>query len=240
MAATVTCVLISYDIACQWSRNLAKRVRAFPLSMQEVFLRILILFAVPKFHLPAHGSKCQSPYNLGFIEGAGRVDGEGIERGWSLMNSIATATREMGPGFRHDTMDDHWQSLNWRKIVSLGEHERRMQVMAILNRVTGPTLLRKFNEAVKMAAKQTTIFESLSATFTSDEIASMYAMVEAWKLDKLNAPDPYTDTTPTQSLADVRRELAKEEEEQLRSRSTVHETPVSVFISKGLELEDSK
>ena len=122
MGIAVACVLISYDIACQWSRNLAKRVKAFPPTMQEAFLRILLLFAVPKFHLPAHGGKCQSPYALGLIKGAGRVDGEGIERGWSLMNAIATATREMGPGFRHDTMDDHWQSLNWRKIVGLGEY----------------------------------------------------------------------------------------------------------------------
>lgn len=127
MGIAVACVLISYDIACQWSRNLTKRVKAFPLSMQEAFLRILLLFAVPKFHLPAHGGKCQSPYALGLIKGAGRVDGEGIERGWSLMNAIATATREMGPGFRHDTMDDHWQSLNWRKIVGLGEYEHHVE-----------------------------------------------------------------------------------------------------------------
>lgn len=120
MGVLVISILLTYDIACQWIKNLRKRVREFPVSMQEAFLRIALMVAVPKFHLPAHGDACQSPYSLTNMVGAGRVDGEGIERGWSLMNAIATATREMGPGFRHNTMDDHWQSLNWRKIVGLG------------------------------------------------------------------------------------------------------------------------
>lgn len=118
---TVTTILLTYDIICQWSKNFEKRAKLFPVSMHNAILRLLLLLAVPKFHLPAHGNSCQSSYNLTYMVGAGRVDGEGIERGWSLMNSIATATREMGPGFRHDTMDDHWQSMNWRKIVGLGE-----------------------------------------------------------------------------------------------------------------------
>lgn len=118
---TVTTILLTYDIICQWSKNFEKRAKLFPVSMHDAILCLLLLLAVPKFHLPAHGDSCQSSYNLTYMVGAGRVDGEGIERGWSLMNSIATATREMGPGFRHDTMDDHWQSMNWRKIVGLGE-----------------------------------------------------------------------------------------------------------------------
>lgn len=118
---TVTTILLTYDIICQWSKNFEKRAKLFPVSMHDAILRLLLLLAVPKFHLPAHGDSCQSSYNLTYMVGAGWVDGEGIERGWSLMNSIATATREMGPGFRHDTMDDHWQSMNWRKIVGLGE-----------------------------------------------------------------------------------------------------------------------
>lgn len=121
IGVAVTTILLTYDIICQWIKNLEKRAKLFPVSLHEAFLRVALMAAVPKFHLPAHGDSCQSPYNLSYIVGAGRVDGEGIERGWSLMNSIATATREMGPGFRHDTMDDHWQSLNWRKITSLGE-----------------------------------------------------------------------------------------------------------------------
>ena len=91
-----------------------------------------------------------------------------------------------------------------------------------------------------MASRQGAIFKNLNATFTPDEIASMNAMVEAWTKDKLNAPDPYTDDTPTHSLADVRRELAREEEEQLRTRQAVHEMSASIFINKGLDLEDLK
>ena len=46
MGIAVACVLISYDIACQWSRNLTKRVKAFPLSMQEAHLVHDVCFTV--------------------------------------------------------------------------------------------------------------------------------------------------------------------------------------------------
>lgn len=111
---------ISYDIACQWSKNLSKRVNDFPPDMQESFRKARVQFFVPKFHLPAHGDKCQGPYSLNLWPGVGRTDGEGIERGWSIVNPLATMLREMGPGFRHDTFDNHWGALNWDKVTGLG------------------------------------------------------------------------------------------------------------------------
>lgn len=32
---------------------------------------------------------------------------------------MANSTKEMGPGSRHDTLDDHFGDYNWRKIMSL-------------------------------------------------------------------------------------------------------------------------
>ena len=116
----LTYLTVSYDIACQWSRNLHSRVTNFPSDMQASFLAAKVKFFVPKFHLPAHGEKCQGPFSLNWWPGVGRTDGEGIERGWSLVNQLATMLREMGPGFRHDTFDNHWSALNWRKLTGLG------------------------------------------------------------------------------------------------------------------------
>ena len=114
---TVLCV-----IACQWSRNLRRRVSVFPPDMLSAFLVAIIWgFFVPKFHLSAHGEKCQGPFSLNSQPGVGRTDGEGIERRWSLVNQLATTLREMGPGFRHDTFDDHWSVVNWRKLTGLGK-----------------------------------------------------------------------------------------------------------------------
>lgn len=52
--------------------------------------------------------------------GAGMTDAEGIERQWANLGPVATTTREMGPGYRHDTLDDHMGNWNWQKIVRLG------------------------------------------------------------------------------------------------------------------------
>lgn len=113
---------VSYDIACQWSRNLSKRVADFPQDMRDSFDGAAVQYFVPKFHLPAHGDRCQGPYSLNLRPGVGRTDGEGIERGWSIVNPLATMLREMGPGFRHDTFDNHWAALSWGKITGLGKH----------------------------------------------------------------------------------------------------------------------
>jgi hypothetical protein len=76
---------------------------------------------IPKFHLPAHGTKCLSLYSLNFLRGWARTDGEGIERLWASTNPVATMTREMSGGARHDFLDDQWGASNFRKNVNLGK-----------------------------------------------------------------------------------------------------------------------
>lgn len=126
IGATISILNFSYDIACQWSRSLCECVALFPLLMQTSFMSAIMRFFVPKFHLNAHGDKCQGPYLLNWNKYVGRTDGEGIERGWSLVNLLATMLREMGPGFRHDTFDNHWSALNWRKLTGLGMLSMKM------------------------------------------------------------------------------------------------------------------
>lgn len=120
MGVTISILSISYDIVCQWSRSLRQRVSLFLTPMQISFFAAFIRFFIPKFHLNAHGDKCHGPYSLNWNRWVGRTDGEGIERGWSLVNLLATMLREMGPGFRHDTFDNHWSSLNWAKLTGIG------------------------------------------------------------------------------------------------------------------------
>lgn len=77
-------------------------------------------FGIPKCHCPAHKLECQPQHSLNLLPGLGRTDGEGIERGWSELNGVGNSTKEMGPGSRHDTIDDHLTHHNWRKSVLLG------------------------------------------------------------------------------------------------------------------------
>ncbi|KAH8110267.1 hypothetical protein DFH11DRAFT_1547578 [Phellopilus nigrolimitatus] len=221
VGALVTLTLVTYDIACQWSKKLSARVREYPLHLQAAFFYMIVNVAVPKFHLKGHGQPCQSPYSLNLLRHSARTDGEGIERGWSHINPIAMATREMGPGFRHDTIDDHWSAWNWHKIIGLGF-----------------ILLRKLTEAEAMHAKHRAKFNELSQTFEVGVVATWSTMVDIWQKDPLHAPDPYADPDTHVSLADLRKELAKEEAAVTNGALTVDDLTASTFLVKGLELEE--
>jgi hypothetical protein len=72
-------VVISYDIACQWGRNLLQRLASsIPPQLHPPPSTDFELF-VPKFHLPAHKPPCHAPYSFNYASGVGRTDGEGIE-----------------------------------------------------------------------------------------------------------------------------------------------------------------
>lgn len=111
---------ISYDIACQWHKHIWQRMSTMPAHLRLDHASKLVRFFVPKFHLPAHILKCQSTFSFNFSKNVGRTDGEAPERGWSNINPVASSTKEMGPGSRRDTLDDHFSDWNWKKLVGLG------------------------------------------------------------------------------------------------------------------------
>lgn len=114
-------IIVSYDIACQWSLNLWARMEQYPQQMHLDHSReTSFYFLVPKFHLPAHVMACQTVFSFNFNRSVGRTDGEAPERGWSHINPVATSTREMGPGHRRDTLDDHFGDWNWKKTMLMG------------------------------------------------------------------------------------------------------------------------
>ena len=73
--------------------------------------------AIPGWHINGHGAKCRNNFNLAYMEGAGRTVGEDIETTWAGTNLLASSVREMAPAARHDTLNDHWNGWNFRKIV---------------------------------------------------------------------------------------------------------------------------
>lgn len=112
---------VSYDIACQWHKHLWSRMLSLPPSHHLNYLTRTIRFFVPKFHLPAHVSKCQTIFSFNFTRFVGCTDGEAPERGWSNINPVASSTKGMGLGCRRDTLDDHFGDWNWKKVVGLSE-----------------------------------------------------------------------------------------------------------------------
>lgn len=115
-------LVVSYDIACQWSKNLLQRAEMYPSNpLSPTPDDLELVFLVPKFHLPAHISQCQIDYSFNLTPHVGRTDGESVERGWASANAVANSTKEMGPGSRRDTLDDHFGDYNWRKVSQLGD-----------------------------------------------------------------------------------------------------------------------
>jgi hypothetical protein len=92
---------------------------AYPLYLTMIFWMLLITYVVPKFYLAVHRLFCQASFSLNFTPYVGRTDGEAPERGWAAMNAVANSTKEMGPGSRRDTLDDHFGDYNWRKVSSM-------------------------------------------------------------------------------------------------------------------------
>lgn len=113
-------VTLSYDIICQWSIYLLQRLAEFPPHLQIELPEGELRLVIPKFHFNGHNEQGHNQYNLNLVRGVGRTDGEEPERGWARNQGTANSTREMGPGSRHDTLEDHFGYGNWQKYIGLG------------------------------------------------------------------------------------------------------------------------
>jgi hypothetical protein len=88
----------------------------FPDEMKlDAYMKIDV--GIPSWHILGHGDKCKSDFCLSYMPGVGRTCGEEVETTWAQTNSLATSIREMGPGARHETLNDQWCGWNFRKIV---------------------------------------------------------------------------------------------------------------------------
>ena len=109
----------SYDIMCQWSINLGNRLKDFPLVDANHLDRQIVARVVPKFHLAAHKESCRINFSLNYEPGVGRSDMEGPERTWFGLQG-GGSTKDQGPGYWSDAMDDKFGHWNWSKLVRLG------------------------------------------------------------------------------------------------------------------------
>ena len=112
----------SYDICCQWSQNLTKRVPQLPLHLQ-VPKTILEMAkkVIPKLHAHSHGAQCQTQFGLNYLKYSAQSNLEDPECWWAHINGVALSTQEMGKGSRLDLIDAHMAAWNWCKAVSFGE-----------------------------------------------------------------------------------------------------------------------
>ncbi|KAG1847185.1 hypothetical protein DFJ58DRAFT_717237 [Suillus subalutaceus] len=217
---------ISYDIACQWNKNLWSHMSAFPHKFHLNHDEKVITFLVPKFHLPAHIARCQTRFSFNFIKGVGWTDGEAPERGWADINPLATSTREMGPRSRRDTIDDHFNDWNWKKVCAMGA-----------------ILLRKYKAAVPEAEERARDLDKFDAALDADQLAGWRTDIKMWELNH-SLPNPFeVKVGATVTQAAVRLALSKTEAEEIECgehMSLDDNVSPLVLISSGIELEDTQ
>ena len=216
------CLVLSYDIACQWSIHLYSRLLELPPHVWTDLDMERMTFVVPKAHIRGHQLPCQMNFSLNLTPGMGRSDGEGIERPWVHLGPVATSTKEMGPGTCHDTLDDHLGNWNWGKLIGLGG-----------------LLRRRLLDVYESLAAQTSALQAFSEA-QSNYVDDWLWRIKEWETDR-SQPNPYLLTQSGLSEIDVRTQLA-EEEVQWESAGvpSIHEVSPSKFIIAGLELEDEQ
>ncbi|KAJ7576760.1 hypothetical protein C8J56DRAFT_899392 [Mycena floridula] len=152
----------------------------------------------------------------------GRTDREGVERPWANIGPVATSMREMGPGHRHDMLDDHWHDWNWRKIVALGK-----------------LLAQQREEAIDERQVQEEAFSEFSCNQLED-VPAWRERVECWEADS-SQPNPYKQMGSTITLQEVRWRLAEQESVLAGAgMPAVHEISPAEFMILALEVEEQQ
>ncbi|KAF7321649.1 CxC2 domain-containing protein [Mycena kentingensis (nom. inval.)] len=215
--------VLSYDIACQWGKELKERLAKLPPLVRLNLILSLCRFVVPKMHILAHIFLCRLLFDLRLVPGSGQTDGEGIERLWSSIAGLAASSKLSGHGARADLLDDHWSFWNWCKTVGLPALLRRRLDNARIQ-------LEKQEEALRVFSER-----------QAEHVPAWLKMVEEFEADG-SRPNPYASAQmDALSEKEVREQLEAEEREQAQKGAIpLHTVSPSEFMVFALELEDQQ
>jgi hypothetical protein len=183
---------LTYDIACKYLINLVRRLREyFPEDEAKALLNKIIRGFVPKFHLPAHGASCHTPWSLNYAVDVGRTDGEGVERDWAELNWLATQTFEMGPGARHQMLNDHFNHVNFRRVCGFGM-SLGMRDFLRLKHFAVKLFAKRLVDALEWADVQRRSANAITHQYP-EEIAGWQAMIDQYRREPRKSKDPWTE-----------------------------------------------
>ncbi|KAJ7018432.1 hypothetical protein C8F04DRAFT_1277733 [Mycena alexandri] len=209
-------LFVSYDIACQWHKNIWERMKTF----DHEACNILFSFHLTRF--------------------VGMTDGEAPERGWAMLNPLASSTAEMGPGMRRNTINHAFNDMNHKKILGLGK--------LMLNKLVDcvPELIAASTELEELEAS----LRGMGAGATLEE---WRVEIEAWEGDASN-PNPFARKGERRTVVDVRRQMAEEVQKDMEQAMDVDgakdsseegddegasaEMHATEWIGMGLQLEE--
>ncbi|THU91199.1 hypothetical protein K435DRAFT_863641 [Dendrothele bispora CBS 962.96] len=215
----------SYDIMCRFHIHFFARTLTYPLNLQPKFPTTSFVSVIPKFHLSAHQEGCHLDFNLNYTPRVGTTDGEGVERGWAVTNTLASSTKVMGPGSRHDVLDDHFGSRNWIKRTMFPKQ-----------------FLAWSKENSNGCEEAVTAFKLFNAGIPEKTRIEWRTALENWEEDPKCHPNPYEPMVKATTFNKVRLRLAEAEAHELGQSSTIdavnQEASLSSLLIEGLDFRE--
>ncbi|KAF8193468.1 hypothetical protein K438DRAFT_1969370 [Mycena galopus ATCC 62051] len=212
-------IILSYDIACQYYKNLWTRMETLPATMWLQINLKNVWFKVPNFHLPPHiPETCHSAFSFHYMWGAGTTHGETVEQNWEFSNGAVASTKMMGVGTRHATLEDLFGFHNWRRLVAA----RRLLPKRMAENMKEGQVHREAFEAFNTALKETA--PKLESRQHTDGRESPFELKEK-----------------ATTLHDIQLKLAKGELLKSGDGGEIEQedTP-STFLAMGVDIEETQ
>ncbi|KAI4517040.1 hypothetical protein K525DRAFT_211789 [Schizophyllum commune Loenen D] len=225
---SVAKVMLTYDIGCQWKKTLWDRLNKLPFSLQphtEIGRpRLDIDVRLPVWHGNVHDIACRSANSVRYAPGAGKPDGEGPERIWATMNTLATATKEMGEGVRDGVIEGWSAHHNLQK--NIGQRiglERRLQL------------------ATEQSQQRRDELKDIEEALDALTLSAWRKMYDGYEGNN-QLPNPFLPHVSDEpSEQRVRAQLVRDEADDVRmGRTPVRATAKATFVVLGLQLEESQ
>lgn len=183
-----------YDIMCQYWIHLEERFEANPHLKSPGHLKILR--AIGLFHVHGHQDDCFAKFAPSYIPGAGLVDGEILETLWSVLNHISGSTRAQSTSFRRETLDDHMNDSNWKKLISQGIHDTspfgRLLIGLLVRR-----LIAKWTKTKTLETEAQEALDAITSTAPPESVAQ-------WAKDEHHAQSDRWDDPDVMEIFDIK------------------------------------
>ncbi|KAJ7150429.1 hypothetical protein C8R43DRAFT_1127907 [Mycena crocata] len=227
----ITWLILSYDIACQYSKNFWTRMEELPEKMHLDPRKTKVWFKVPNFHILGHKWRCHSPFSFHFMWGAGVTDGEDVEQNWEFTNGAAGSTKMMGLGTRHAFLEALFSFHNWMRTVSY----RRV-------------FPRRLARDLKEGQKDKEAFDSFTELIEAEQpelVEKWRTWVKEWEAeqhDEEALDSPYEMPQQVHTMKKVQLELEKAELASTGDGLEIIERThtASGFIAMALDVEQSQ
>ncbi|KAK6997432.1 CxC2 domain-containing protein [Favolaschia claudopus] len=222
-------IILSYDIACQFSKKFWTRMNGLPEAMHINRESTSVWFKVPNFHILGHKWPCHSPYSFHWMWGAGMSNGEDVEQNWEFTNGAAGSTKMMGPGGRHAFLEGLFAFHNWMRTVSYRK-----------------VLKERLARALKEAPRHKEAFDAFTAVVEGEQpelVAKWRGWVKEWEAEQHTEghASPFELSKPVKSLKEIRLQLGKAELTRTGEGLEVRRQHTSsTFIALGLDIENTQ